>query len=1502
VIARVILKIVDLAWRRARVAFFSVVALASISPGIGHATDLPDLTISPLTIGTIVENENGTSVIPVTYTVTNTGTIQAQSSWNDAGFLSASGILDNNAQASYLNTRSTALAPGASYTATVYFTANGSTAPGTYTLFVKADGHIGNRTDGGDLAELDETNNVSSATVTLTRPDLTISPLTIGTIVENENGTSVIPVTYTVTNVGTIPAQSSWNDAGFLSASGVLDNNAQGNYLNTRSTPLAPGASYTVTVNFMANASTPPGTYTLFMKADGRISIGNRADGGDLAEADETNNVSSATVTLTRPDLTISPLTIGTVVENQNGTSVIPVTYTVTNVGTIPAQSSWNDAGFLSASGVLDNNAQGNYLNTRSTPLAPGASYTVTVNFTANASTPPGTYTLFMKADGRISIGNRTDGGDLTELDETNNVSSATVTLSRPDLTISPLTIGTIVENENGTSLIPVTYTVANIGTIPAQSSWSDTAFLSASGVLDNNAQAANLNTRSTPLAPGASYTATVYFTASASTAPGTYTLFMKADGHIGAGFRTDAGDLAEVDETNNVSSASALVKAKTVVALGASANSVSVGNSVVLTATLTPISATGSVTFKDGATELGSAALVSGVATFSTSFTTAGTHSLTAIYGGDTYNYAGSSSAIAVTATMGATTTSLAANPNPAVAGQSTTFTSTVTGVIPGGSVTFKDGAISLGAAPVASGTATLATTFSTTGEHSVIAYYGGDANNQASQSAALLFNVTAVPVVSGATSWTYSYTTGGSLRAVVDPNGHQTDFGFDNLQRTTTVMQPTLASGTRPVISTAFDGQDRATQVTDPRTLATSYTLDGLGNRKAISSPDTGAGTSAYDAQGNLTSSTDARGKTTNYAYDSLNRLTTVTYASGTPTTFEYDGGSTGAPNAVGHLTRMTDESGSTSYTYDGFGHLMTKTQVIGSGANAKTFTVAYTWGTSGDTNGKLLAITYPSGSQLNYGYDGGGRMASLSVNPVNANGVGTNTGTSLSLLTGIAYDGADRVLGWTWSDGTAYQRSYDSYGRLVTYPLGNPVGTGAAAGLMRTLTYDGNRGIKGYTHTQGGTAQAQFDQTFSYDTLDRLVDSTVAGVHYGYSYDLNGNRTTRIIGSTSYANGVATTSNRLLQVQSPGPSGPVTNTYQYDNAGNTTNDGSAAYVYSDRGRMSSATVTGGTVNYLYDGRQQRASKTGPAALVPTGSAYYIHDEEGHLLGEYDANGTPVHEALYLGNTPVGVIKQTGSATAASLQVNLADVYSDQVDAPRVIARSLDQAVVWRWDSAEAFGASPPNENPAGLGVFRFDQRFPGQVADVESSSFYNWNRDYNPSLGRYVQSDPLGLSGGGMSTYAYAAANPLMNVDPNGKQVAQVIVGIPVLIVGCALTPACRDAVKNAMQSKPSDSSPTTCKPAIPDVEPGDDCEYYALAAAKSGAGVPIMDNLADAPRLEAFYGAGPWIKMQYTQECHGGKKLVIHYFHSQSSGRNEELKFVPYGSGTWSQPKG
>lgn len=567
-----------------------------------------------------------------------------------------------------------------------------------------------------------------------------------------------------------------------------------------------------------------------------------------------------------------------------------------------------------------------------------------------------------------------------------------------------------------------------------------------------------------------------------------------------------------------------------------------------------------------------------------------------------------------------------------------------------------------------------------------------------------------------------TFTYDNMGNVTSVNRPLGRTTSYGYDALNRINQ-QNVTVGAGTLTT-KQSYDGLNQISSVTDPRSLVTSYTIDGLGNRSQLTSPDTQGSNYTVDEAGNVLTSTDARGKITRFQYDALGRLLLASYQSGTPSQFEYDGGAGGPAAEIGNLTRITDESGSTTLTHDLKGRVLTKNQVVSAGGSSAQFTLQYTYGTLGPATGKLESMTYPSGARINYHYDDNGRISSVTLKQSDSISEGP-------LLTDITYTPTGDVLSWHWGNVAlpTYQRTYDLDGRLISYPVD-------LLGAVRTVSYNAAGLVTKYTHT-GGSNPAQYDQAFDYDTADRLTSFTLSGTTTTYVYDANGNRIQQTGPNVAYT--YSQNSNRLTSATFAIP-----RNYSYDAAGNRTGDGLYTYTYSDRGRL--AQVSGNTqLNMYYNGLGQRVLKAGPG-----GSTSYIYDEDGHTIGEYAQGGLSSIETVYLGDLPIAVLAPQGYFY----------VVNDHLSTPIVLAQP-DSTTVWDWRSHDPFGNNSPVASSA---LSKYDLRFPGQIADVETGLFYNYFRDYDPQMGRYVQSDPIGLEGG-INTYGYVGGNPISNSDMAG-----------------------------------------------------------------------------------------------------------------------------------------
>jgi RHS repeat-associated protein len=575
------------------------------------------------------------------------------------------------------------------------------------------------------------------------------------------------------------------------------------------------------------------------------------------------------------------------------------------------------------------------------------------------------------------------------------------------------------------------------------------------------------------------------------------------------------------------------------------------------------------------------------------------------------------------------------------------------------------------------------------------------------------------------------------GNLTDETDPNSNGTGHDYDPLNRLLHTVD--ALSGTTTL---GYDKNDQLTSVAAPNGAATSYVYDDLGNLLSMTSPDTGTTTYTYDGAGNRATQTDANGVTVQYTYDALNRLTDTDYPNSTlDVTLTYDQGT----NQKSRLTTMVDGSGTTTFSYDVYGNLTQESKVIDGHAHVT--------GYSYDAADLLTSITYPSGRTVDYTRNILGQVTEVDS---------TYDSNTITVANNVTYEPFGPLSGLTFGNNLAMSRTFDQQYRLTDQT------TGSAQDVSFTLDAAGNvDAIDDYVNSS-------LDQTFTQDALNRIDSESGAYGSNSYTYDGVGNRLTRTSGLTTQTLTYVANSNRLATHDG--------NTVSIDASGNTTADPTenVSFTYDDHNRMVEAYV--GAVlqaSYVYNGQGERMKKV--EATGSQNTTVYHYGLGGQLLGEtvYDSSGAKIGERdyIWLNSLPLAQSERTFSGgTVTSSQFIY--IHADQLNTPR-LATDGSGTVVWRWDS-DVFGVGDADEDPdSDMTLVNIRLRFPGQYFDEETGLDYNYHRDYDPALGRYVQPDPIGLDGG-LNPYLYAGGNPLRYVDPSGLAKTSVDAAIEQAII--------------------------------------------------------------------------------------------------------------------------
>ncbi len=535
-----------------------------------------------------------------------------------------------------------------------------------------------------------------------------------------------------------------------------------------------------------------------------------------------------------------------------------------------------------------------------------------------------------------------------------------------------------------------------------------------------------------------------------------------------------------------------------------------------------------------------------------------------------------------------------------------------------------------------------------------------------------------------------------------VLDQNSEKTSYAYDDADRLISVTD--AQSPTPGVTQYGYDTESNLTSIADASNRQTVFTYDPERRLTQTKFPSLLVEGFGYDADNNLISKTDRNNQTIQYGYDALSNLLSKTYPDSSTITYTYD--------LASRLTQVQDPTGTYAFTYDN----MNRLTVAGTDYafdSAGNLTVQYGY----DAASNRTSMTDPQSLATAYTYDVLNRLSTLAFN-------------GQTPAFGFGYDALSRRTSLTRPNAVDTTYAYDPISRLtsILHKLGTTTIDGA------TYTYDNAGNRKTRTDKRLNTTL-----TYGYDNIYQLLSAKQgSATKETYTYDLVGNRLSSL-GVSPYS---YNSSNELTAL----PSG----SYTYDNNGNTLTDATGRHFTWDYDNRLTQVVmpgTGGTVNFKYDpfGRRIQKAFTQNGTTTTTN---YVYDGP-NLLETLDQSGNPLSRYTVALNIDEPLSTLVSGTTDYYEQDGLGSVTS--------LSNSVGSlANTYTYDSYGKLTASTGTvPNP-----FQYSAR----EFDAEIATYYHRARYYDPTIGRFISEDPIGL-GGGVDFYAYVWNRPTAFTDPLG-----------------------------------------------------------------------------------------------------------------------------------------
>jgi RHS repeat-associated protein len=622
---------------------------------------------------------------------------------------------------------------------------------------------------------------------------------------------------------------------------------------------------------------------------------------------------------------------------------------------------------------------------------------------------------------------------------------------------------------------------------------------------------------------------------------------------------------------------------------------------------------------------------------------------------------------------------------------------------------------------------------------------------------------SVTTAAGTSSASVTQYTYDPAGNINSIIDPLSHKTQFTYDARERKATAEDPagntsmfyyddacnllsevtpagtsamtydhmnrmlTLNDAKNQKTSYSYDPEGKLFTFTDPNSHVYSYGYDNDERQLSTKYPDSSLASVTYDSAGNVATSTTRDGKVQTITSDARNRPTYASWNDGVTLAV------TTAYDSASRITSVSNSNSAVGYTYDAANDVLSETQNV-TGLGAKVVTYTYT------SDAVLNTLTYPDSTKLTYGYDNANRVSSITQGAsttvvgytYDANGNRTNKNLANGVNSTLTYDNAERLtsisdLTPSPTAGTLLQKfqyGYDSMSRRTYVKRDNGVGDVYGYDADSQLT-----SVK-YNCTNPDTTPTNPSETTT------------------FTYDPSGNRTQTVDSLNGTTNCTPTSDNQYSAVGG--------NSATYDGRGNLTSLAGCNYTYDAQNRLTQYTDNlSNSVTQAYDPLGRCVKRVADGVTT-----YFVYDNAWRNLVDYNSSGTQVNRYVN-GPSPNEIVTKTD---------NSSNVYYYHTDGLGSITKLTSTAgALLEQYSYDVYGKTTiRNSSGTVLSSSSYNNRFMYTGAEyVSPTGLYSMrDRFYSPSLGRFIQPDPIGHSGDNYNIYRYCGNGPTNATDPSGE----------------------------------------------------------------------------------------------------------------------------------------